>query len=83
MRTIGDIKMTPNQILKIAESQNNLYAIEKLTFFNIMKMLSDNQQVFENKKLFINCMPNISSPMRTSMSFTSLTANSLKRPLSR
>lgn len=56
MRTSGDIKMTPTQILKIAESQNNLYAIEKLTFFNIMKMLSDNQQVFENKKLFINCL---------------------------
>ena len=56
MRTSGDIKMTPTQILKIAESQNNLYAIEKLTFFNIMKMLSDNQQVFENKTLFINCL---------------------------
>ena len=58
MRTTGDIKMTPTQILKIAESQNNLYAIEKLTLFNTMKLLSDNQQVFENRKLFINCLPN-------------------------
>ena len=58
MRTTGDIKMTPAQILKIAESQNDLYAIEKLTFFNVMKLLSDNQQVFENRKLFINCLPN-------------------------
>ena len=56
MRTTGDIRMTPSQILKIAASQNNLYAIERLTFFNTMKMLSDNQQVFENKKLFINCL---------------------------
>lgn len=58
MRTTGDIKMTPKQILKIAGNQNNLYAIEKLTFFNTLKMLSDHQQVFENKKLFINCLPN-------------------------
>ncbi|MBQ9895376.1 MAG: EAL domain-containing protein [Ruminococcus sp.] len=58
MRTTGDIRMTPNQILKIAESHNNLYAIEKLTFFNTMKLLSDNQQIFEDKKLFINCLPN-------------------------
>ncbi|MBR6395113.1 MAG: EAL domain-containing protein [Ruminococcus sp.] len=58
MRTTGDIRMTPSQILKIAESHNNLYAIEKLTFFNTMKLLSDNQQIFEDKKLFINCLPN-------------------------
>ena len=58
MRTIGDIKMAPKQILKIAEAQNDLYAVEKLTFFNTMKLLSDNQQIFENRKLFINCLPN-------------------------
>lgn len=58
MRTVGDIKMAPKQILKIGEAQNDLYAIEKLTFFNTMKLLSDNQQIFENRKLFINCLPN-------------------------
>lgn len=58
MRTTGDIKMTPSQILRIAASQNSLYAIEKLTFFNTMKLLSDNQQIFDNRKLFINCLPN-------------------------
>ena len=56
MRTSGDIRMTPSQILKIAAGQSDLYAVEKLTFFNTMKLLSDNQQVFENKKLFINCI---------------------------
>lgn len=58
MRTTGDIKMTPPQILKIAETQRNFYIIERHTFFNVMKLLSENQQVFENKKLFINCLPN-------------------------
>lgn len=57
MRTSGDIKMTPTQILKIAESQNNLYAVEKMTLFNTMKLISDNQQIFADRKLFINCMP--------------------------
>ncbi len=57
MRTTGDIKMTPKQILAIAASQNNLYAIERLTFFNVMKLLSDNQQVFKDRKMFINCIP--------------------------
>ena len=56
MRTVGDIKMTPKQILTIASNQNNLYAVERLTFFNTMKLLSDNQQVFKNRKLFINSM---------------------------
>lgn len=56
MRTVGDIKMEPKQILSIASGQNNLYAIEKLTFSNTLRLLSENQQVFANKKLFINSM---------------------------
>ncbi|MBP3248928.1 MAG: GGDEF domain-containing protein [Ruminococcus sp.] len=57
MRTTGDIKMTPKQLLAIAGSQNNLYAIERLTMFNTLRLLSDNQQVFAERKLFINSMP--------------------------
>mgnify|MGYP003319325392 CR=1 FL=1 len=56
MRTSSEIKMPPSQILKIAEGQNDLYAVEKLTFFNCMKLLSDNQHIFESKQLFINCI---------------------------
>lgn len=56
MRTTGDIKMPPRQILAIADSQSNLYAIEKLTFFNTLKLLSENQQFFAERKLFINSM---------------------------
>ncbi|MDE6775959.1 MAG: GGDEF domain-containing protein, partial [Ruminococcus sp.] len=56
MRSVGDIKMEPKQILAVAATQNSLYAVEKLTFFNSMKLLSENQQVFENRKLFINSM---------------------------
>lgn len=58
MRSGGDIKMDPSQILDIAASQNSLYAIEKLTFFNTLKLLSENQNVFKDKKFFINSMSN-------------------------
>lgn len=57
MRTTGDIRMSPKNILRIAEEQNNLYAVEKLTFFNTLKLISENQHVFKDRKLFINCIP--------------------------
>lgn len=58
MRTnCADINMTPIQLLKIADEQNNMYAIEKATFYNTMKLLSDNQQALSKRKLFINCIP--------------------------
>ncbi len=56
MRTLGEIKMEPKQIIKIAQTQNNLYAIEKMTFFNAMKLLSENQQFFKDRKIFLNSM---------------------------
>lgn len=58
MRSGGDIKMDPSQIIDIAASQKSLYAIEKLTLFNSLKLLSENQNVFKDKKLFINSMSN-------------------------
>lgn len=54
MRTSQDINLSPTQLLAIAQEHNNLYAIEKLTFFNAVKALSKNQQFFKNRKLFIN-----------------------------
>ncbi len=56
MRCSGDVKMEPRQILAIAASQNCLYSVEKLTFYNTLKLLSENQGVFENRKLFINSL---------------------------
>jgi len=53
----GDAKMSASQFLKIAETQNSLYAVEKMNMFNMMKLISDNQQVFTNRKLFIKCLP--------------------------
>lgn len=54
MRTSKDINLSPTQLLGMAREQNNLYAVEKLTFFNAIDALSKNQQFFKNRKLFIN-----------------------------
>lgn len=57
MRSSQNISMNPTQILEIAKDQNRLYDIEKITFFNTLKILSLNQEKFQNKKLFINSIP--------------------------
>jgi len=70
MRTnANDIDMSPLQILKIAGEQNNLYAIEKATFTNTLKLLSENQHFFANRKLFIN---SISDNLLTDEEFNEL-----------
>ena len=57
MKSSGDTKMSSSQIMKIAKSRNELYALEKITLFNTLKIISENQQCFDGRKLFINCFP--------------------------
>lgn len=57
MRTTGDNRMSPKQILRIASEQNALYAVEKMTFFNTLQLIGKNKKVFQKRKLFINCIP--------------------------
>lgn len=57
MRTTGNKYLNPFQMLEIAKKQKRTYDIEKKTFFNVMKILSDNIEMFQDKKLFINSIP--------------------------
>lgn len=57
MRTTGNKYLNPFQMLEIAKKQKRTYDIERKTFFNVMKILSDNADVFRDKKLFINSIP--------------------------
>lgn len=57
MRTTGNKYLNPFQMLEIAKKQKRTYDIEKKTFFNVMKILKDNIEMFEDKKLFINSIP--------------------------
>jgi EAL domain-containing protein (putative c-di-GMP-specific phosphodiesterase class I)/GGDEF domain-containing protein len=53
-RKIGGFRFTPTEMLKLADKQDRSYDIERLTQFNTFKILSDNQEFFHGKKLFIN-----------------------------
>lgn len=57
MRTDASIDMNPLQVLEIAKSMNKLYDIEKATLKNTLKAVSENQHVFDNRKLFVNSIP--------------------------
>ncbi len=57
MRPTGEHRFTPGQMLDLGIKYNRLYDIEYATFFNCMKFLSEHQNAFAGKKLFINCIP--------------------------
>ncbi len=58
MRPRSDVPMTPLEVLKIAQEEGRLDEVERLTFMNTIRVLSENQDVFTSKKLFINSIPN-------------------------
>lgn len=72
MRTTGENRMPPKQILRIANEQNSLYAVEKMTFFNTLRLISKNRNIFQKRRLFINC---ISSNILTDDDFNELYLN--------
>lgn len=59
MRTTTEQPVSPLTILKYAERMTRLYDVEKYTFCNVLKYLSDHKEQFEGKKIFINSIPGI------------------------
>ncbi|MDR0944138.1 MAG: EAL domain-containing protein [Ruminococcus sp.] len=53
-RKTGGFRFSPTEMLKIAARQDRTYDIERLTMFNTFKVLSDNADFFNGKKLFVN-----------------------------
>ena len=50
--------LSPLKILKYADYMDRLYDVEKLTFFNVLKIMRDRKDVFDGtRKLFINSIP--------------------------
>ena len=55
MRTDTDtIDLAPIEILDLATKEDCLYNIERYTFYNTLRIMKENKDVFLNKKLFIN-----------------------------
>lgn len=57
MRTEGEVYVSPLTILKYAEYMGRLYDIERLTFFNVLERISREGDIFDDKKVFINSIP--------------------------
>ena len=55
---IDGIKLTPLEVIKIAEEQGVLDEVERLTVSNAIAFLAENEDFFSNKRLFINTIPN-------------------------
>ena len=59
MRTNKEIGFSPTDVLELAERQDRLYEVEHYTFYNVIKIMSENQKAFETRKLFINSIPTV------------------------
>ncbi len=57
MRTDKSIDMYPLEILSIASKLNRTYDIEKATMRNVLRYISENQELFKSKKIFVNSIP--------------------------
>lgn len=69
MRSDPSIGYGPLEILDLAKKRGRLYDIELATIRNSLQALSENQNVFESRKLFINSIP---SQMLTDRDFASI-----------
>lgn len=57
-QAVDGVKLSPLDVLDIAKQMDMLYSVEHITFWKTLKILSENQDFFHNRKLFINCIPN-------------------------
>lgn len=57
MRTDSSVGMNPQEILDTASKLGRLYDIEKATLNNTLAYISENQEAFSDRKLFVNSIP--------------------------
>ncbi|MBR4580828.1 MAG: EAL domain-containing protein [Lachnospiraceae bacterium] len=57
MRTDTEVSISPLTLLKYATINKRLYDIERATFFNVFRDISEKKDALEDKKVFINSIP--------------------------
>ncbi len=57
-REIDGIKLSPMEVVKIAEEQGMSSAVEYMTLYNTISFLWEKVDAFRDKKLFVNTIPN-------------------------
>ena len=59
MRTKKEVGLAPTDVLELAERQDRLYEVEHYTFFNVIKIMNEHADIFENRRLFLNSIPTV------------------------
>lgn len=57
MRTKTEIGLSPVDVLELATRQDRLYEVEHYTFYNVLRIMSENRAIFDDRKLFLNSIP--------------------------
>lgn len=57
MRTKTEIGLSPVDVLELATRQDRLYEVEHYTFYNVLRIMSENRALFDDRKLFLNSIP--------------------------
>ncbi len=68
----NSINLQPVEILSLAAKEKRLYEIEKYTFYNTLRLMKENKEIFQTKKLFIN---SISDQLLTDVDFEEVYKN--------
>ena len=59
MRTGKEVGLAPTDVLELAERQSRLYEVEHYTFFNVLKIMNQHADAFEDRRLFLNSIPTV------------------------
>lgn len=59
MRARNDTKVSPLSIIKYATMQERLFDVERSTFLNVLRIVSENKADFGDAKVFINSIPGV------------------------
>lgn len=59
MRARADTDVSPLSIIKYATMQERLFDVERSTFLNVLRIVSDNKADFGDAKVFINSIPGV------------------------
>ncbi len=59
MRARTETKVSPLSIIKYATMQERLFDVERSTFLNVLRIVSENTEKFGDAKVFINSIPGV------------------------
>ena len=57
MRTTCEEELSPLMVIQYAAMMSRLYEIEWLTYCNVLQYMREHEEMFEDKKVFINSIP--------------------------